>query len=133
MTCLSIFLVPILKLQHAPLPPKCYKTRNMPQLLFFPLLSPLDSQLSPLRSLGVHQIKSTMFVIVDFTTITFNITPIVFMNIKYLKYQSFKVMQYDHKKMIQKIMLNLFMSWETTLNKQGMKIFNFTKMVIKKC
>ncbi len=55
------------------------------------------------------------------------------MNIKYLKYQSFKVMQYDHKKMIQKIMLNLFMSWETTLNKQGMKIFNFTKMVIKKC
>jgi hypothetical protein len=74
-----------------------------------------------------------MFVIVDFTTITFNITPIVFMNIKYLKYQSFKVMQYDHKKMIQKIMLNLFMSWETTLNKQGMKIFNFTKMVIKKC
>jgi len=23
------------------------------------------------------------------------------------------------------------MSWETTLNKQSMKIFNFTKMVIK--
>jgi len=23
------------------------------------------------------------------------------------------------------------MSWETTINKQGMKIFNFTKMVIK--
>ncbi len=25
----------------------------------------------------------------------------------------------------------MFMSWETTINKQGMKIFNFTKMVIK--
>jgi hypothetical protein len=31
------------------------------------------------------------------------------------------------------IKINLFMSWETTLNKQGMKFFNFTKMVIKKC
>jgi len=30
--CLSIFLVPILELQHTPLPPKCYKLGNVPQL-----------------------------------------------------------------------------------------------------
>ncbi len=53
---MSIFLVPILKLQHNPLPPKCCKPRNAPQLLIFPLSSPLDSQLTPSRSLGVHQL-----------------------------------------------------------------------------
>jgi hypothetical protein len=30
--CFSIFLVPILELQHAPLPPKCYKVGSVPQL-----------------------------------------------------------------------------------------------------
>ncbi len=40
------------KLQHTPLPPKCYKLRSVPQLLF-PLSSPFDSQLSPSKSLGV--------------------------------------------------------------------------------
>ncbi len=44
---------PISEFQHAPLPPKCYEPRSMPQLLLLPLSSPLDSQLSPLRSLGV--------------------------------------------------------------------------------
>jgi hypothetical protein len=38
--CLSLFLVPILKLHHAPLPPKCYEPRNVPQLLALPLFSP---------------------------------------------------------------------------------------------
>jgi hypothetical protein len=32
------------------------------------------------------QIKSTIFVIIDFIMITFNIKHIVYMNIKYLKY-----------------------------------------------
>jgi hypothetical protein len=38
--CLSIFLVPILELQHALLPPKCYEPKSMPQ--FLPLSSLLD-------------------------------------------------------------------------------------------
>jgi hypothetical protein len=38
--CLSLFLVPIPELQHAPLPLKCYKLRSMPQLLALPLFSP---------------------------------------------------------------------------------------------
>jgi hypothetical protein len=48
---------PIPKLQHAPLPPKCCEPRNAPQFLLLPLplFSPLDSQLSPSRSLGVCQ------------------------------------------------------------------------------
>jgi hypothetical protein len=33
--CLSFFLIPIPKLQHAPLPPKCYEPRNVPQFLTF--------------------------------------------------------------------------------------------------
>jgi hypothetical protein len=37
---LSLFLVPILKLQHAHVPPKCYKPMSMPQLLILPLFSP---------------------------------------------------------------------------------------------
>ncbi len=45
---------PIPKLQQAPLPPKCYEPRRTPQLLLLPLYSPLDSKLSPLRSLEVH-------------------------------------------------------------------------------
>ncbi len=43
---------PILELQHTPLPPKCCKLGNAPQLLL-PLSSHLDSKLNPLRSLGV--------------------------------------------------------------------------------
>jgi hypothetical protein len=50
------FLSPIPKFQHTPLPPKCYEPRNAPQLLLLSLSSPLDSQLSPSRSLGVCQI-----------------------------------------------------------------------------
>ncbi len=34
---------PISELHRIPLPPKCYKRRSMPQLLFLPLFSPLDS------------------------------------------------------------------------------------------
>ncbi len=47
------FLSAILELQHTPLPPKCYKLKSRPQLLFVPLFSPLDSQLSPSRNLKV--------------------------------------------------------------------------------
>jgi hypothetical protein len=46
---------PIPELQHTPLPPKCYKLRNAPQLLLLPLSSPLDSLLSLSKSLGVCQ------------------------------------------------------------------------------
>ncbi len=42
---------PILKFQHALLPPKCYKPRNVPQLLLLPLFSPLDS-VESIRELG---------------------------------------------------------------------------------
>jgi hypothetical protein len=38
--CLSFFLVPISKLQHAPLTPKCYKLGNVPQFLTLLLFSP---------------------------------------------------------------------------------------------
>jgi hypothetical protein len=38
--CLSLFLVPIPKLQHAPLPPKCCEPKSVPQLLTFLLFSP---------------------------------------------------------------------------------------------
>jgi hypothetical protein len=38
--CLSLFLVPIPELQHAPLPPKCCKPGSMPQLFALLLLSP---------------------------------------------------------------------------------------------
>jgi hypothetical protein len=41
-TC-HLFLVPILELQYAPLPPKCYELRSVPQFLFLSLFSPLDS------------------------------------------------------------------------------------------
>jgi hypothetical protein len=39
-SCLSPFLIPIPELQHAPLPPKCCKPGNVPQLLVLPLFSP---------------------------------------------------------------------------------------------
>ncbi len=38
--CLSFFPIPIPKLQHALLPPKCYKPGNVPQLFTLPLSSP---------------------------------------------------------------------------------------------
>jgi hypothetical protein len=38
--CLSFFLVPIPELQHAPIPPKCYEPRSVPQLLTLLLSSP---------------------------------------------------------------------------------------------
>jgi hypothetical protein len=51
---------PILELQHAPLPPKCCKSTNVPQLILLPLFSPLGSQLSPSISLGVrHNVISS--------------------------------------------------------------------------
>jgi hypothetical protein len=37
---LSLFLVPILELQHAPLPPKCCKPKSVPQLLALQMFSP---------------------------------------------------------------------------------------------
>ncbi len=46
---------PISELQHAPQPPKCCKLGSAPQLFLLPLFPPLDSQLSPSRSLGVRQ------------------------------------------------------------------------------
>ncbi len=66
------------------------------------------------------------------------------MNIKYLKYKSFKVMQYHHKNDLENyawtifilfsswqtfvdIKVNLFVSWEGTLNKQGIFFFQFHK------
>jgi hypothetical protein len=38
--CLSLFLVPIPELQHAPLLSKCYEARSVPQLLVLSLFSP---------------------------------------------------------------------------------------------
>jgi len=46
---------PISKLQHTPLPLMCYEPSSTPQLLLLSLFSPLDSYLSPSRSLGVCQ------------------------------------------------------------------------------
>jgi hypothetical protein len=40
------------------LPPKCYKSGNVPQLFILPLFSHLNSQLNLLRSLGVHHLCS---------------------------------------------------------------------------
>jgi hypothetical protein len=37
--CLSLFLVPILELQHAPLPLKCCQPGSVPRLLILPLFS----------------------------------------------------------------------------------------------
>ncbi len=50
-------LNPIPELQHALLPLKCYKPRNVPQLLLLPLFSLLDSLLNPSRSLKVRHLK----------------------------------------------------------------------------
>jgi hypothetical protein len=49
--CRSVWIIdalvirpsPILKLQHTPLPPKCYELGSMPQLLLLPMSSPLNS------------------------------------------------------------------------------------------
>jgi len=57
---LITFPSPIPKLQHALLPPKCCEPGNTPQLCLFPLFSPLDSQLSPSRSLGVCPIANDL-------------------------------------------------------------------------
>jgi hypothetical protein len=38
--CLSLFLVPISELQHAPLPPKCYEPRSVPYFLILSLFPP---------------------------------------------------------------------------------------------
>jgi hypothetical protein len=45
---------PISELQHTPLPPKCCKIRNTPQLFFLPMFSPLDLQFSPSKGLLVN-------------------------------------------------------------------------------
>jgi hypothetical protein len=45
---------PISELQHTPLPAKCYEPGIAPEFLLLLLFSPLDSQLSPSRSLGVR-------------------------------------------------------------------------------
>ncbi len=47
---LVILPSPISKLQHAPLPPKCYKPKSVPRLLALPMFSVLDSHLSLSRS-----------------------------------------------------------------------------------
>ncbi len=47
---------PIMELQHAPLPSKSCEPRSMPQLLLLSLSSPLGSQLSLSRSLGVRHL-----------------------------------------------------------------------------
>ncbi len=65
MNCWSIFLIPILELQHALLPSKCCEPRSAPQLLLFLVSSPLDSQLSPSRSLGVRHLLS-IFIVPNF-------------------------------------------------------------------
>jgi hypothetical protein len=38
--CLSLFLILISELQHAPLPPKCREPKNVPQLFVLPMFSP---------------------------------------------------------------------------------------------
>ncbi len=58
--CLSIFLVHILELQHAHVPPKCYELGSAPQLLLLLLFSSLDSHLNPSRSLGVCHFASSI-------------------------------------------------------------------------
>ncbi len=55
-----------------------------------------------------NQIKLTIFVVIIFTRITFTIIRMVSMNMKYLKYQPFKVMQFHHKKTNLKIVLDEF-------------------------
>ncbi len=60
--CKSVWIIellvnlpsPISELQHTLLPSKCCEPGSVPQFLFLPLSSPLDSQLSPSRSLGVR-------------------------------------------------------------------------------
>ncbi len=52
---MSLILIPILELQHALLSLKCYEPGSVPQFLILSLFSPLDSQLSLSRSLGVRQ------------------------------------------------------------------------------
>jgi hypothetical protein len=74
--CKSMWVIDLLvnfpsphpKLRHAPLPPKCYEPRNVPQLFFLFLPSPLDSQLSPSRSLGcvTYAHKKRGFLIVTY-------------------------------------------------------------------
>jgi len=56
--CMLVWLIellinlpsPILELQHAPLPLKCYEPGYAPQFFFLSLSAPLDSHLSPSRS-----------------------------------------------------------------------------------
>ncbi len=45
---------PISELQHAPLLIKCYEPKSAPQFFLLPMFPPLDSQLSPSKSLGVR-------------------------------------------------------------------------------
>jgi len=49
---LSFFLVLILELLHTPLPPECYKTKNMPQLLILPLFSPFGVIIESIKQFG---------------------------------------------------------------------------------
>jgi len=60
--CRSMWIINLLVNLSSPHPeaparpstPKCYEPKNVPQLIFLSLSSPLDSQLSPSRSLGMH-------------------------------------------------------------------------------
>ncbi len=54
--CLSIFVVPILELQHTPLPPKVLRAmERAPALDFFDVFT-LNSHLSLSKSLGMRHI-----------------------------------------------------------------------------
>ncbi len=62
---LVALLSPILELQHGLLPPKCCELGSTPKLLFLPLCSHLDSQLSPSKSLGVHQTRTHTCIVIE--------------------------------------------------------------------
>ncbi len=49
---MSFILIPILELQHTPLPPKCCELRSVPQLFLLSLFPFLNSHLNLLRMWG---------------------------------------------------------------------------------
>jgi hypothetical protein len=57
--------------------------------------------------------KSTTLIVMSFTTNTPNLKPLAFMNIKYQKYQIYKVIQYHHKRTTYKTMFKqiVFYLW----------------------
>jgi hypothetical protein len=66
---LSFFLVPILELQHAPPPPKCYEPGNVPQLLILPLFSPFGLTVESIKEFGGASQSASLFVFLGFLSL----------------------------------------------------------------